>query len=161
MNLRTVPAIACKWVQEMYPTILWSWGVLPTCTWKGRNKKMINGRLYTTLLPNPSVQPFSPFFLANSILKTEVDTKVPETQTGASWSYWGLWPAHWPFAHYLVQCFGFDLQHIKKFYFFPFFAVPLFPCPSSHSCVRFRPTTQVRYKTKTNYKLINYIKLYN
>lgn len=93
MNLRTVPAIACKWVQEMYPTILWSWGVLPTCTWKGGNKKVINGRAHTTLLPSPSVQPFSPLFPANSILKTDIDTKPPETHTGAYWSYWGLWPA--------------------------------------------------------------------
>lgn len=59
-----------------------------------------------------------------------------------------------PFAHYHVQCFDFDLQHIQTPYFLLFFAVPLVPCPSSRSCVRFRPTTQVPYKTNTTSSLI-------
>lgn len=111
MDLRTVPAIACKWVQEMYPTILWSWGVLPTCTWKGRNKKVINGKAHTTLLPSPSVQPFWPFFPANFILKPEKNIRDIN---------WGLLVLLGLVASTLTLCTSpcsvswFYLQHIKN-----------------------------------------------
>lgn len=95
---------------------------------------------------------------ANSVLKTDIDTKPPETHTRAYWSYWGLLVllglVASPFAHYHVQCFDFDLQHIQKPYFLLFFTVPLIPCPSSRSYVRFRPTTQVSYKTNIISSLI-------